>query len=76
MEEEDKQYLGITTSKQIHVYNILPQGTKIAQDYFQYKMMYLNEELNYVKVFINNTAVIGRNLSFKEHLKELDEVLK
>ena len=38
-------------------------------------MIYLNKGLDYIKVFIDDTAVIGRNPSFKEHLEELDKVL-
>ena len=38
-------------------------------------MICLSKEVNYAKVFIDNTAVIGWNLSFEEHLKELDEVM-
>ena len=38
-------------------------------------MIYLSERLNCIKVFINNTAVIGWNLSFEENLKEHNKVL-
>ena len=75
MGEDDKQYLGIITPDQIYIYNVLPQGAKIAWEYFQHEMMHLNEGLDYVKVFIDNRVVIGRNPSFEEYLKELDEVL-
>ena len=38
-------------------------------------MMHLNADLDYVKVFIDDTAVISRNSLFKKYLKELDEIL-
>jgi len=38
-------------------------------------MIYLNQGLDYVKVFIDDTAVIGRG-TFDKHLEELDVVLQ
>ena len=75
VEEEDKECLGIITPHQIYVYDALPQGAKILADIFQREIMCLNEGLNYVKVFINDTAVVERG-TFDEHLTELDEVLQ
>ena len=75
VEEEDKECLGIITPHQIYVYNVLPQGAKTSADIFQREMMCLNEGLDYIKVFIDDTAVIGRR-TFDQHLTELDEVLQ
>ena len=45
------------------------------EEYFQCEMIYLNEGLDCIKLFINDMAIISQNLLFKEHLKELNEVL-
>ena len=37
--------------------------------------MLLSKRLDCVKVFIDDTAIIGQNLSSEEHLKELDKIL-
>ena len=74
IEEEDRDYLGIITPKQIYTYNRLPQGVKIATDLYQREMVYVFDGLEYVKVFLDDETVIGRH-DFDTHIKELDEVV-
>ena len=60
VKEEDQDYLGIITPWQMRIYNVLPQGLKIASDIFQREMVHLTENMDDAKVFIDDTGAIGK----------------
>ena len=66
--------LGIITPWQIYAHNVLPQGMKIAVDFYQMEMVKLNSGLDHVKIFLEDTATLGRS-ALDEHAEEINEVL-
>ena len=55
-------------------YNRLPMGIACAPDIFQNEMATLMEELEFVRVYLDDLLVITKG-SFEDHLEKLDAVL-
>ena len=53
---------------------MLPQGAKIAVEFYEREIVKLNSGLDHVKIFLDDTATLCRN-SFDEDVRELDEEL-
>jgi hypothetical protein len=55
-------------------YKCLPMGIKIAQDVFQNVMSKLVQDMEYVKIYLDDLLILT-NISFKNHLLKLEMVL-
>ena len=55
-------------------YNRLPMGISCAPDIFQAEMSSLMEELEFVRVYLDDLLVISKG-TFEDHLQKVDQVL-
>ena len=68
-----KKYVQLYSQRK-YKHNRLPMGIKIAPDDFQNFMSKLTQDMEYVKIYLDDLLIITNN-SFKEHLHKLETVL-
>ena len=74
VDKRDQTRLGITSPWKVYVLNVLPQGIKIAVNFYQREMVKLNSGLDHVKISLDDAAMLGRT-TFDKRIEELDEVI-
>ena len=73
-DKDSKEYYLIRLPWELYWYNIPPMGILVAADIFQSAIGTLFQDLECIIIFIKNIMMLS-SINFKEHLRNVDEVL-